>query len=66
MEVHIKWGPLSQATARPQGGPLSQATARPQVADGGDGLQIWRVPENILSHVLVTIDGGFELVDWIY
>jgi hypothetical protein len=23
--------------------------ARPQVADGGDGLQIWRVAENILN-----------------
>jgi hypothetical protein len=23
--------------------------ARPQVADGGDGLQIWRIAENILN-----------------
>jgi hypothetical protein len=23
--------------------------ARPQVADGGDGLQIWRLPANILN-----------------
>jgi hypothetical protein len=23
--------------------------ARPQVADGGNGLQIWRVPANILN-----------------
>jgi hypothetical protein len=25
------------------------STARPQVADGGDGLQIWRVAANILN-----------------
>jgi hypothetical protein len=23
--------------------------ARPQVADGGDGLQIWRAPANVLN-----------------
>jgi len=30
-------------------GPCHHGTARPRLADGGDGLQIWRVPMNILS-----------------
>jgi hypothetical protein len=29
--------------------PFHKGTARPQVADGGDGLQIWRVAANILN-----------------
>jgi hypothetical protein len=32
--------------------------ARPQVADGGDGLQIWRVAANILNKQSRTIDKG--------
>jgi hypothetical protein len=35
--------------------------ARPQVADGGDGLQIWRVDANILNKQLRTADGGVAL-----
>jgi hypothetical protein len=30
-------------------GPCHHGMARPQVADGGDGLQIWRVAANILK-----------------
>jgi hypothetical protein len=33
--------------------------ARPQVADGGDGLQIWRVATNILNKQLRTVDKGW-------
>jgi hypothetical protein len=35
--VHVRWVPCHYGLARPQ------------VADGGDGLQIWRVPENMLN-----------------
>jgi hypothetical protein len=34
---HVKWMPCQHGMARPQ------------VADGGDGLQIWRVAANILN-----------------
>jgi hypothetical protein len=34
--------------------------ARPQVADGGDGLQIWRVAANILNKQLRTADKGWS------
>jgi hypothetical protein len=30
--------------------------ARPRVADGGDGLQIWKVTANILNKPLRTAD----------
>jgi hypothetical protein len=30
--------------------------ARPQVADREDGLQLWRVPENILNKMLRTAE----------
>jgi hypothetical protein len=33
--------------------------ARPQVADGGEGLQIWRVAANILNKQLRTADKGW-------
>jgi hypothetical protein len=36
-EVHVKWVPCHHGTARPQ------------VADGGDGLQIWR--EGSCEHI---------------
>jgi hypothetical protein len=32
--------------------------ARPQVADGGDGLQTWRVAANILNKQSRTADRG--------
>jgi hypothetical protein len=32
--------------------------ARPQVADGGDGLQIWRVASNILNKQPRIVDKG--------
>jgi hypothetical protein len=37
VENHVKWVPCHHGMARPQ------------VADGGDGLQIWRVAANILN-----------------
>jgi hypothetical protein len=36
-------------------------TARPQVADGGDGLQIWRVAANILNKQSRTARQGVVL-----
>jgi hypothetical protein len=33
--------------------------ARPQVADGGEGLQIWRVAANILNKQSRTADKGW-------
>jgi hypothetical protein len=33
---------------------------RPQVADGGDGLQIWRVAANILNKQSQTADSGWS------
>jgi hypothetical protein len=35
--IHVRWVPCHHGMARPQ------------VADGGDGLQIWRVAANILN-----------------
>jgi hypothetical protein len=34
--------------------------ARPRVADGGDGLQIWRVAENILNKQSRTAVKGWS------
>jgi hypothetical protein len=34
--------------------------ARPQVADGGDGLQIWRVAAKILKKMSPTADNGWS------
>jgi hypothetical protein len=33
--------------------------ARPQVADGGEGLQIWRVAANILNKQSWIVDKGW-------
>jgi hypothetical protein len=38
--------------------PCHHGMARPQVADGGDGLQIWRVAANILNKQWRTADRG--------
>jgi hypothetical protein len=40
--------------------PCHHGMARPQVADGGDGLQIWRVAANILNKQSRTADGGWS------
>jgi hypothetical protein len=37
-------------------GPCHHSMAHRQVADGGDGLQIWRVAANILSKQSWTAD----------
>jgi hypothetical protein len=42
------------------GVPCHHGTARPQVADGGDGLQIWRVATNILNKQSRTADNGWS------
>jgi hypothetical protein len=34
--------------------------ARPQVADGGDGLQVWRVAANILNKQSRTAEKGWS------
>jgi hypothetical protein len=34
--------------------------ARPQVADGGDGLQLWRVAANILNEQSRTANKGLS------
>jgi hypothetical protein len=38
--------------------PCHHGMARPQVADGGDGLQIWRVAANILNKQSRKADRG--------
>jgi hypothetical protein len=38
--------------------PCHHDTAGPQVANGGDGLQIWMVPANILNKQSRTADNG--------
>jgi hypothetical protein len=43
---HVKWVPCHHGMARPQ------------VADGGDGLQIWRVAANISNKQSRTADRG--------
>jgi hypothetical protein len=40
--------------------PYHHGMARPQVADGGDGLQIWRVAANILNKQSRTADKGWS------
>jgi hypothetical protein len=40
--------------------PCYHGLARPQVADGGDGLQIWRVAANILNKQWRTADKGWS------
>jgi hypothetical protein len=44
--THVKWVPCHHGLARPQ------------VADGGDGLQIWKVAANILNKQSRTADRG--------
>jgi hypothetical protein len=39
--------------------PCHQGVARPQVADGGEGLQIWRVATNILNKQSRTAGKGW-------
>jgi hypothetical protein len=39
--------------------PCHLGMARPQVADGGDGLQIWRVAANILNKQSQTVENGW-------
>jgi hypothetical protein len=39
--------------------------ARPQVADGGDGLQMWRVTGNILNKQSRTADKGWPSSLWV-
>jgi hypothetical protein len=41
-------------------GPCHHGMARPRVADGEDGLQIWRVDASILSKQLRTADKGWS------
>jgi hypothetical protein len=45
---HVKWVPCHHGTARPQ------------IADGGEGLQIWRVAANMLNKQSRTADKGWH------
>jgi hypothetical protein len=45
---HVRWAPCHHGMASPQ------------VADGGDGLQIWRVAANILKNRSRTADKGWS------
>jgi hypothetical protein len=42
--------------------PCHHGMARPQVADGGNGLQIWRVAANILNKQSRTADKGWSSI----
>jgi hypothetical protein len=44
---HVKWVPCHHGIVRPQ------------VADGGEGLQIWRAAANILNKQSRTADKGW-------
>jgi hypothetical protein len=44
---------------------MSHDMARPQVADGGNGLQIWRVAANILNKQSRTADKGWSSSFWV-
>jgi hypothetical protein len=48
LKVHVRWAPCHHGMARPQ------------VADGGDGLQLWREAANILNKQLRTADKGWS------
>jgi hypothetical protein len=47
-KVRVKWDPCHHGMGRPQ------------VADEGDGLQIWKVAENILNKLSRTADRGWS------
>jgi hypothetical protein len=61
----VRWVPSHHRMARPQVAdvrwvPCHHGMARPQVADGGDGLQIQRVPANILNKQSRTASKGWS------
>jgi hypothetical protein len=41
-------------------GTCHHSMARPQVADGRDGLQIWRVAANVLNKQSLTVEKGWS------
>jgi len=41
-------------------GPCHKGMARPQVADGGDGLQVWRKGGTIQNEYSQTADEGWS------
>jgi hypothetical protein len=43
-----------------KGDPCHHDMARPKVADGGEGLQMWRVAANILNKQSRTVDRGWS------
>jgi hypothetical protein len=47
--THVRWVPYDHYMAHPR-----------EVADGGDGLQIWRVAVNISNKLLRTADEGWS------
>jgi hypothetical protein len=51
--------PVGKATDLVKWVPCHHGVARPQVADGGDGLQIWRAAVSILNKSLRTDERGW-------
>jgi hypothetical protein len=51
---------LSEGSFHVRWVPCHHGMASPQVADGGDGLWIWRVAVNILNKHLQTADKGWS------
>jgi hypothetical protein len=45
--------------------PCHHVMARPRVADGEDGLQVWRVAENILNKQSRTADKRWSSSLWV-
>jgi hypothetical protein len=41
-------------------GPFHYGTECPNVADGGDGLQVWRIAANILNNQSWTANKGWS------
>jgi hypothetical protein len=56
--LHFKW--YSTMSNHVKWVPCHHGVARPQVADGGDGLQIWRVAANILNKQSRTAYRGWS------
>jgi hypothetical protein len=53
---------MCEKCCKNQWAPYDHSMARLRVADGEDGLQVWRIAVNILSCARVTVDGVFALV----
>jgi len=59
VKVCYLWFYISAIEERYYVGPCHHGMAQLQVADGGDGLQIWRVGVTTLNKHLLTADKGW-------